>query len=120
MIVIIAPANDQRSVGVSMTNVRGAMDWLLPFFRHQAYVGFHQAFVSQRATSEETDFIERATGLEVEREPLDVPCGEGRMAMEPARRGHRVTGVDLSEPLINVAWSAASRPALRAARHAPA
>jgi SAM-dependent methyltransferase len=31
---------------------------------------------------------------------LDVPCGEGRVALELATRGYRVTGVDLAEPLL--------------------
>jgi SAM-dependent methyltransferase len=34
---------------------------------------------------------------------LDLPCGQGRHAIELARRGYDVTGVDLSPFLLNVA-----------------
>jgi SAM-dependent methyltransferase len=34
---------------------------------------------------------------------LDVPCGDGRLALEVAARGFQVTGVDLAAPLLDVA-----------------
>ena len=34
---------------------------------------------------------------------LDLGCGNGRHAIEFARRGYRVTGIDLSLPLLNIA-----------------
>ena len=43
------------------------------------------------------DAIERTLGLAPPATVLDVPCGEGRIARELAARGHRVTGVDLTE-----------------------
>jgi SAM-dependent methyltransferase len=49
------------------------------------------------------DLVERclrpARGARV----LDLCCGGGRHSVELARRGYRVTGVDLSEPLLNEA-----------------
>jgi len=86
----------------------GTADWFEPFFRSDAYLGFHRAYVTAAETRGQVDFIERVLGLEGSRELLDVPCGEGRIAIELARRGHRVTGVDLSEPLLEAARAASA------------
>src|SRR6266496_84922 len=43
------------------------------------------------------DKIERALGLQQTARVLDAPCGEGRISLELAARGHDVTGVDLTE-----------------------
>lgn len=40
---------------------------------------------------------------------LDVPCGGGRVALHLARRGHRVTAADLSEPMLGIAREALRR-----------
>jgi cyclopropane fatty-acyl-phospholipid synthase-like methyltransferase len=40
---------------------------------------------------------------------LDVPCGNGRLSFEIARRGLKVTGVDISEEFIEEAKSIQSR-----------
>lgn len=42
------------------------------------------------------DKIERALGLGQPAQILDVPCGDGRISLELAARGHDVTGVDLT------------------------
>jgi cyclopropane fatty-acyl-phospholipid synthase-like methyltransferase len=47
-----------------------------------------------RATA---DKIERAMGLRQPARIIDVPCGDGRISLELAARGHDVTGVDLTE-----------------------
>jgi SAM-dependent methyltransferase len=43
------------------------------------------------------DKIERAMRLQVPARVLDVPCGDGRISLELAARGHDVTGVDITE-----------------------
>ncbi|MBN2799640.1 MAG: class I SAM-dependent methyltransferase [Deltaproteobacteria bacterium] len=47
-------------------------------------------------TGEEVDGMEALCGLAPGDEVLDLACGPGRHALELARRGYRVTGVDLS------------------------
>lgn len=45
----------------------------------------------------------RLLGLRFDERVLDVACGAGRYARALARRGMRVTGIDLSEELIGIA-----------------
>lgn len=49
----------------------------------------------------EADFIEEALRLEPDLKVLDIPCGEGRIAIELAARGHRVTGVDMTKAFLD-------------------
>jgi SAM-dependent methyltransferase len=46
------------------------------------------------------DKIERALRLSSQAKVLDVPCGDGRISVELAARGHDVTGVDLNETFL--------------------
>jgi 2-polyprenyl-3-methyl-5-hydroxy-6-metoxy-1,4-benzoquinol methylase len=52
-------------------------------------------------TAGECDFIEQEIGHQKGVRILDVGCGTGRHSIELARRGYSVTGVDLSESMLN-------------------
>src|SRR5438309_3444259 len=54
-------------------------------------------------TPREIDQIEALLQLRPPRRILDLPCGQGRHAIELARRGYRVTGVDLSPYMLGIA-----------------
>jgi len=54
-------------------------------------------------TVAEVDFIIELFGLASGASILDVGCGTGRHSIELARRGFRVTGLDLSEGMLQVA-----------------
>jgi SAM-dependent methyltransferase len=58
-------------------------------------------------TAAEVEFAVSALGLAPGERVLDVPCGHGRHAVELARRGLAVTGVDLSEASLELADAAA-------------
>ena len=64
-------------------------------------------FVALRGTEEvsrtQVDFVVERLGLPPGAKVLDMPCGHGRHALELARRGFAVTGVDLSEPSLEIA-----------------
>ena len=45
----------------------------------------------------EVDFIEKELEFDKSKHILDIGCGTGRHAIELARRGYKVTGVDLSK-----------------------
>jgi SAM-dependent methyltransferase len=59
-------------------------------------------------TQREVDFLLEALALPAGARILDVACGHGRHSLELARRGFRVTGVDLSEPSLALAREAAA------------
>lgn len=54
-------------------------------------------------TAEEAEFLIEKMGLKPGMAALDVPCGNGRLAIELARRGIQMTGVDLSAGYIHEA-----------------
>ena len=64
---------------------------------------FWRAAVPAEATKAEIDFLVRTVGLPRGRTVLDVCCGSGRHALELARRGYRVTGIDVSSEAITYA-----------------
>ena len=57
-------------------------------------------------TSDEMEFLSRVLDLKPGSRVLDVPCGNGRLAIPLAERGCRVTGVDITTALLEEARSA--------------
>lgn len=67
-----------------------------------------------QGTRQEVDFLIAELGLRRGQRVLDVGCGPGRHALELARRGLAVTGVDISEGFLEVARATAEREGLPA------
>ena len=80
------------------------------FFDHHAAVYLQNEFTHH--TREEADLIVAALGLQPGSRVLDVGCGVGRHALELARRGLRVTGVDISVGMIEQGRRAAAAAGL--------
>lgn len=80
--------------------------WYETFFRGVA-LDFWRQIVTPEWTAGEVNFLEKALEAPGGR-LLDVPCGNGRHSIELARRGYRVTGVDLSEEFVTEARQAAA------------
>ena len=69
---------------------------------------------NREEASADIDGVEKLLPL-AERQPiLDLACGGGRHALELARRGYCVVGLDLSEELLDVARKSARREGLLA------
>ncbi|MGC9365112.1 MAG: class I SAM-dependent methyltransferase [Fidelibacterota bacterium] len=61
------------------------------------YAASYDREVYTRGTVAEVDFIATEIGVDKTKTILDIGCGTGRHAIELARRGYSVTGIDLSE-----------------------
>jgi SAM-dependent methyltransferase len=79
-----------------------ADEWFKDFF-NGLVVDFWKAVIPAELTRAEADFLEKHLRLAPNARVLDVPCGAGRLAIELAARGCRLTGVDISEEFIGAA-----------------
>lgn len=80
--------------------------WWEGFFSGSA-LDFVRYSRDEEQTREEADLVQQALGLPLGAKILDVPCGGGRLSWELASRGYRLTGVDLSLPLLETARTVA-------------
>ena len=80
-------------------------NWQTDFFRGVA-LDFWRLAMTPDITAAEVRSLERALNISPGARLLDVPCGNGRHAIELAKRGCRMTGVDLSAEFIDEARGA--------------
>jgi SAM-dependent methyltransferase len=66
------------------------------------------------SSENEAGFIERALSLRPGMHVLDLPCGHGRHSIELAKRGMKVTGIDVNPESIRIAADAARHESLDA------
>jgi len=76
--------------------------WQSNFFRGVA-LDFWRLAMTPEITATEVQFLERALAIAPGARLLDVPCGNGRHAIELAKRGCRLTGIDLAAEYIDEA-----------------
>jgi SAM-dependent methyltransferase len=74
-------------------------NWQETFFRGVALDAW-RSIINPETTSNEVDFLEQALHIGAGARLLDIPCGNGHHAIEFAKRGYRMTGLDLSEEFI--------------------
>lgn len=80
-------------------------NWYEDFF-HGVSLDLWRKAIRPEQTKAEADFLVNALQCEAASHLLDVPCGNGRLSLELARRGYRVTGVDIAEEFISEARAA--------------
>lgn len=68
-----------------------------------------RAAISEEQTSAEADFLQTVLQLTPKAKVLDVPCGNGRISLELASRGFRLTGVDISQGFLEEARLTATK-----------
>ncbi|MDQ6892543.1 MAG: methyltransferase domain-containing protein [Acidobacteriota bacterium] len=90
-------------------------DWWKSFFSG-LIVDFWKVALPPEVTRLETDFLMERLALAAGDRVLDAPCGHGRLAIELARRGCAVTGVDISSEFLAEARSAADDAGAEVAR----
>ena len=81
-------------------------NWYEDFF-HGVALDLWRKAIRPEQTKAEADFLVNVLQREAWSHLLDVPCGNGRLSFELARRGYRVTGVDISVEFIEEARSSA-------------
>ncbi len=73
--------------------------WYEQLFENYAKSYDKESFT--KGTISEVDFIEQEINFDKSKTILDIGCGTGRHAIELAKRGYSVTGVDLSDAQLN-------------------
>jgi SAM-dependent methyltransferase len=71
-------------------------DWWRTFFSG-LFLDLWETVPTADQDREEADYLQKALGVPPPAKLLDVPCGNGRLALELAARGYQVTGVDLAD-----------------------
>ncbi len=74
-------------------------NWQETFFRGVALDAWRH-IINPETTRKEVDFLESALAIGSGARFLDIPCGNGHHTIEFARRGYKMTGLDLSEEFI--------------------
>jgi SAM-dependent methyltransferase len=102
-----AAANDPYLSGfqttlyiVRMASLGAPVDWWRNWFGAE-YLGLYDKELAAR-TPVEIDRLQALLQLRPPNRILDLPCGQGRHAIELAKRGYDVTAVDLSAFLLGV------------------
>jgi SAM-dependent methyltransferase len=80
--------------------------WYVDFFRIDYLNVYGHIFTEERA-QKESAFVASALGLKPGASVLDLCCGQGRHSVQLAKRGLRVTGLDLNPEFLELAKQAA-------------
>ncbi len=74
-------------------------DWWEGFFKG-SWIEFQRSMDEPALVEPAVDFLEAVLDLSPGERVLDAPCGDGRIGREFARRGYRVTGLDITPSLL--------------------
>src|SRR5437773_8355509 len=91
-------------------------NWWENFF-HGIALDFWRAAVTEEQTRAEADFIQKQLQLDTGAKILDVPCGNGRLALELAARGFNLTAVDIAAEFVEEAKTKSAERGLKIAWH---
>lgn len=77
-------------------------EWWETFFKGP-WQQLQPLFRTPEQTQREADFIESVLEAKPPCDVLDVPCGNGRLTIELASRGYRMSGIDMTEEFLGLA-----------------
>ncbi len=103
---------DGEELTNSTSNESAHDHWFEPLAEHMGAAYLRYSFT--RGTVQEVGALEQMLHLRPGMSILDVGCGPGRHALEFARRGYRVTGIEISEKFVEIANAAARTESLDA------
>src|SRR5438105_13082606 len=83
-------------------------NWFETFF-HGVTLELWRKAIPPEQTKAEAEFLIDHLNCDASARVLDVPCGHGRLSFELAKRGLRVSGVDISEEVVAEARSIQSK-----------
>jgi SAM-dependent methyltransferase len=81
--------------------------WYVSFFGED-YLNIYRHTLTAERTEKEVAFAARKLDLDAGARVLDLCCGHGRHSVLLAKRGYKVTGLDLSQSYLDLAQRAAS------------
>jgi histidinol-phosphate/aromatic aminotransferase/cobyric acid decarboxylase-like protein/SAM-dependent methyltransferase len=97
--------------------VTTALPWYLRYFTPDYWQFTRYEYTAER-TAAEVDYLTAAlAAFAPGRRVLDLGCGTGRHAVELARRGYAVTGLDASAPALAMAAAAAATAGVEVVLH---
>jgi len=82
-------------------------EWFKEFFAG-LWLDVQRGFWPAEGSEKHASLLERVLELRPESRVLDVPCGNGRLTLALARRGHVMTGVDFTRVFLDEARAAAA------------
>jgi len=88
------------------------MEWWKNYF-DEIYLEIYSFLDNPELNQKQADFIEKALELEKGMKILDLACGQGRHAIELAKKGYNITGLDYSDYLLKVARERAGKENVR-------
>jgi len=77
-------------------------EWFAEMF-DERYLDFYEGLLDLAIAEDDVSFVDRALALAQGAQVLDLGCGFGRHALGLAHRGYRVTGLELSAPMLELA-----------------
>ena len=80
--------------------------WYVDFFRND-YLGVYGHMFTEERAEKESAFVATALKLKPGASVLDLCCGQGRHSVQLAKRGLKVTGLDLNPEYLELATKAA-------------
>ena len=103
-----SPTFDATMGGVDDDTAEPAFDGLFD----ADYLHFYTGVLTDERSDSDAELIRALLDLKPGMAVLDLACGHGRITLELARRGYRMTGLDLSPRSLELAREAAEREEL--------